>query len=237
MIKTVIIDDERLGRVNLKRLLASIDNIEIIAEFDNAQALLDNVEKLAPDLIFLDIHMPNLSGIEAAARLGGDVNFIFCTAYAEYAVEAFDLKAADYLVKPVRLERLQQAIERCNFASRQPMYLSGSHQFLLKFDEIQRMVRLDQIERFEVVGNDIALYTVYGKSYLRTPISRLEQNLDSNKYFKANRSEIISLDKVMRFEVTVGATMLAIMQSSDQIHVSRRQTKELKRLHGNTFTE
>ncbi|BBN83054.1 DNA-binding response regulator [Pseudoalteromonas sp. A25] len=232
MIKTVVVDDERLARADLKRLLANFDDIQIIAEYENAQGLIDNFDELEPDLVFLDIHMPNISGIQAAVQLRGKTQFIFCTAYAQYAVDAFDLKAVDYLVKPVRVERLKQAIERCDFTERGDPPLPDNYQLLLKFSEVQRMTRLDQVERFEVVGNDVALYTTYGKTYLRSPISRIEQRLDNNKYFKANRSEIIRLDKVVRFEASSSSTMIATMQSTVQVSISRRQVKELKRLHG-----
>lgn len=256
--KTLIVDDERLARAELKRLLAAHPQIEIVAEADSAdsaKALLQQQPDIA--LVFLDIQMPGSTGLELAAGLRADLLFVFCTAFDSYALDAFELNALDYLVKPVSPQRLAASLQRLptalpkaagDHADQQAesseqadshaappttTYLSEQHGILLKFGEQSRIVRLGEICRFESIGNHTAVYTPYGKSYVLSSLSRIEQRLDPALFFKTSRADVIRLSALAHLEPGMAAgSMLAQLQDGQQVEVSRRQVQQLKALFG-----
>ena len=243
MWKTLIVDDERLARSELKRLLQAHPNIEIVAEADSADSARDMLAA-QPDiaLVFLDIQMPGCTGLELAAELRPNLFFVFCTAFDSYALDAFALNALDYLVKPIVPQRLAQSLSRLPAAQAGAVtasdntnqnYLPDHHGLLLKFGENSRIVRLSEISRFESVGNHSAVYTPYGKSFVLSSLSRIEQRLDPQQFFKASRADIIRISAITALEPGVAAgSMLAILQDGQQIDVSRRQVQQLKTLFG-----
>lgn len=234
MIKTLLVDDERLARAELSRLLQAHPQISIVGQAANADEALTLLSQLEVDLVFLDIQMPGLSGLELAAQLDADLQFIFCTAFDSYALDAFGLNALDYLLKPINPERLAKALARFqNKQHDEPQrnYLPENHGLLLKFADSSRIVRLSDITRFESIGNHSAVYTSYGKSFLHSSLSKIEQRLDPQQFFKASRADIIRVSAIEQLEngVAVGS-MLAIMQDGQQVEVSRRQVQVLKQL-------
>lgn len=234
MIKTLLVDDERLARAELNRLLQAHPQISIVGQAANADEALALLSQLEVDLVFLDIQMPGLSGLELAAQLDADLQFIFCTAFDSYALDAFGLNALDYLLKPINPERLAKALARFqNKQHDEPQrnYLPENHGLLLKFADSSRIVRLSDITRFESIGNHSAVYTSYGKSFLHSSLSKIEQRLDPQQFFKASRADIIRVSAIEQLEngVAVGS-MLAIMQDGQQVEVSRRQVQVLKQL-------
>jgi len=241
MWKTLIVDDERLARSELKRLLHAHPQIEIVAEADSADSARD-ILAAQPDiaLVFLDIQMPGSSGLELAAELRPNLYFVFCTAFDSYALDAFALNALDYLVKPIVPQRLAQSLSRLPAAAAttasdnsQQSYLPDNHGLLLKFGENSRIVRLSEICRFESVGNHSAVYTPYGKSFVLSSLSRIEQRLDPQQFFKASRADIIRISAITALEPGLAAgSMLAMLQDGQQIDVSRRQVQQLKNLFG-----
>ena len=243
MWKTLIVDDERLARSELKRLLQAHPNIEIVAEADSADSARDILAEQADiALVFLDIQMPGCTGLELAAELRPNLFFVFCTAFDSYALDAFALNALDYLVKPIVPQRLAQSLSRLPASqagavtasdSGNQNYLPDSHGLLLKFGENSRIVRLSEISRFESVGNHSAVYTPYGKSFVLSSLSRIEQRLDPQQFFKASRADIIRISAITALEPGLAAgSMLAILQDGQQIVVSRRQVQQLKTLFG-----
>lgn len=244
MIRVLVVDDERLARVELKRLLSKFDDIEIVSEAKNANEAIEQLKENAIDLAFLDIQMPEISGLELAAEIGNQTLFVFCTAFSEHALDAFTLNAADYLVKPVNPERLTQTIERVRNLLREsedtpqstdaaPVtpYLPDTHGLLLKFGQSSKIVRLNEIERFESVGNHAAVYTQYGKSFIHSSLTKVEKRLDPNCFFKASRSDIIRVDNINQIQDSISpGCLVAIMNSGAEIEVSRRQAAALKQL-------
>lgn len=241
MWKTLIVDDERLARSELKRLLQAHPQIEIVAEADSADSARD-ILAAQPEisLVFLDIQMPGSTGLELAAELRPNLFFVFCTAFDSFALDAFALNALDYLVKPIVPQRLAQSLSRLPAAAAatasdnsQPSYLPDHHGLLLKFGENSRIVRLSEISRFESVGNHSAVYTPYGKSFVLSSLSRIEQRLDPQQFFKASRADIIRISAITALEPGLAAgSMLAMLQDGQQIDVSRRQVQQLKNLFG-----
>lgn len=244
--KTMIVDDERLARTELKRLLQAHPQCEVVAEAASAAEALAILAQQQIDLVFLDIQMPEVSGIELAQDIPAGTRFVFCTAYNSYALDAFSLNAIDYLLKPVAAERLAKTVARLPSAEpkggSQPVhnlpehsqpehYLPEHHGILLKFGDINRIVRLNEIYRFESVGNHAAVYSSHGKSFIHSSLARIEQKLDPAYFFKASRADIIRLDAIEHIEAGIRAgSMLAVLQDGQQIDVSRRQVQQLRLL-------
>jgi two-component system LytT family response regulator len=255
MIKTLIVDDERLARAELKRLLSVHPNIEIVGEAASAAEARQLLDTLEVDLVFLDIQMPEVSGLELAASLSNSLQFVFCTAFNSFALDAFALNALDYLVKPLDPARLAKTLQRYR-PSEQPEpavpgqapsassadpetaktaenFLPDQHGLLLKFGELNRIVRLYEISRFESIGNHTAVYTSFGKTYLHSSLSKIESRLDPQFFFKASRADIVRLDAIKQLEPGIGSgTMLAILKDGAEIEVSRRQMQSLKQTFG-----
>jgi two-component system LytT family response regulator len=236
MIKTLIVDDERLARTELKRLLAAHSQIDICAEAASAEEAKQLLAQLPIDLVFLDINMPQMTGLELAAQLKPQLQFVFCTALDSHALDAFELNALDYLVKPVDPNRLAKTLQRLieKPTHQQPVnYLSESHGLLLKFGENNRIVRLSEINRFESVGNHSAVYTAHGKSFLHSSLSKIELRLDPQQFFRASRADIIRVSAIKELEagLTVGS-MLAVLQDGQAVEVSRRQVQVLRLVFG-----
>ncbi len=255
----LIVDDERLSRLELKRLLTKFPHVTIVGEANSAKQALTLINTLAIDVIFLDIQMPQMTGLELAETFASNINFVFCTAFNEHAVDAFSLNAIDYLVKPVNPERLQQtlakiakltsvsekateiACEQANEAERLTApeslntttqnYLPENHGILLKFGESSKIVRLQEVERFESIGNHVAVYSNAGKSYLHSSLSKVERRLDPAIFFKASRSDIVRVDNIEKIEEAMNSgSLVAIMKSGQEIEVSRRQSQQLKQM-------
>lgn len=236
MINTLIVDDERLARAELKRLLSQHPQIHLVAEAASVAEARVVLEQSAIDLIFLDIQMPEVSGLEFAAELQPKLQFVFCTAFNSYALDAFALNALDYLVKPLdpqrlanTLQRVKQRTEPGQTADDSANFLPEQHGLLLKFGEVNRIVRLCEISRFESIGNHSAVYTPYGKSFLLSSLSRIESRLDPQYFFKSSRADIIRIDHIRQLEPGIAAgTMLAVLNDGSEVEVSRRQLQTLK---------
>ena len=241
--KTLIVDDERLARNELKRLLQAHPNCEVVAEAASAREALTILAEQHIDLVFLDIQMPEITGIELANEIPATTRFVFVTAYNGYALDAFSLNAVDYLLKPVAPERLAKTIGRLpvpdNTAGTDPttnseqrnneLFLPEHHGILLKFGDINRIVRLQEIYRFACIGNHAAVYTTYGKSFIYSSLARIEQKLDPAFFFKTSRADIVRLDAIEHIETGISAgAMLAVLRDGQQIDVSRRQAQQLR---------
>lgn len=236
MIKTLIVDDERLARAELKRLLAAHPHIDICAEAASSDEAKQLLTELPIDLVFLDIQMPGMTGLELAAQLNPQLQFVFCTAFDSYALDAFELNALDYLVKPIDPDRLGKTLQRLVDKPAQQHtinYLPEAHGLLLKFGESNRIVRLSEINRFESVGNHSAVYTSYGKSFLHSSLSKIEQRLDPQQFFRASRADIVRVSAIKELEagLTPGS-MLAILQDGQSVEISRRQVQVLRSVFG-----
>lgn len=231
-IRTLLVDDERLARAELRRLLAVHPQIEIVGEAAHAQEALEALDTLQPALAFLDIQMPGMSGLQLAEHIEERCQFVFCTAYDSFAIDAFGLNALDYLVKPVEPERLARTLARIRpretSAEAVVSTLPMEHGLLLKFGESARIVRLREIERFESVGNHAAVYSAHGQSFVLSSLNRIEQRLDPAHFFRVNRSCILRLDAIRSLEPDIGQGLLARTASGAEIEVSRRAAQQLR---------
>ena len=238
-INALIIDDERLARAELKRLLAPHDKINLVGEAENIQQAFELIQESKPDLLFLDIEMPGGTGIELADALAsGDCSapspkIVFCTAYDEFAVDAFALNAVDYLVKPVNPKRLASCVERLLSDDTQKLvadYLNDDFKLMVKFQERMKIIRLDDIFRFESIGNHAALHTKHGKAYLQSSLNKIEARLNPANFFRASRAELLRLDAIDSLEPTIGYGLTASLCNGQEVEISRRQASRLKEL-------
>lgn len=236
MLKVLIVDDERLARVELQRLLSAFDYVEVIGQASNGKQALEMMNAHSIDLIFLDIQMPEMSGLELAQQFDTTTKFVFCTAFNEHAVDAFSLNAIDYIVKPVNSDRLEKTLQRvqgeiAKGKTQLVEYLPDEHGLLLKLGDSSRIVRLAEVERFESIGNHVAVYCSYGKSYIYSSLSKVEKRLNPIQFFKASRSEIVRIDGIARLEEGMSpGSLVAVLMSGQEVEVSRRQVQSLKQL-------
>ncbi|MGI5309528.1 LytR/AlgR family response regulator transcription factor [Rheinheimera sp. WS51] len=231
MYKCLLVDDERLARSELKRLLKVHPQCQIIAEAQTGEEALQCLADNQIDLVFLDIQMPGLTGLQLAVHIPAQTQFIFCTAFNSFALDAFELNAVDYLLKPITSERLAKAIQKLRPTDQSacPHYLAEQHGILLKFGEKQRVVKLNEINRFESIGNHAAVYTPYGKSFIHSSLAKIEKKLDPQFFFKASRADIVRIAAISHIEPAMAeGSLLAVLEDGQQVDVSRRQAVLLK---------
>jgi len=229
-LNAIIIDDERMARQELLRLLKKHPHITVVAQAENIDQGFEAIEEHQPDIIFLDIEMPGGTGLTLAEKLKGEYPIVFCTAYDEFAVDAFALNAIDYLVKPIVPERLAETIEKFD-EQESPSELApldDDFKLMVKFGDHMKIIRLGDISRFESIGNHAAIYTSQGKAYLHSSLNKIEARLDSNTYFRASRVDILRLDAIEKLEQTVNYGLLAKLKNHADVEISRRQATKLK---------
>lgn len=244
--KTLIIDDERLARNELRRLLENFPKVNIIGEAANADEALTMIDELQPDLLFLDIQMPGKNGFELLQSIEGRTpEVVFTTAYDEYAIKAFEFNALDYLLKPVELARLSEAIHRVeeellhgSSAERTPnvpkdttRLLGENDQVFVKDGEKCWFVKLGKVRLFESMGNYVRLYFDDQKPLVLKSLNALEDRLDPATYFRANRKHIINLQWIDKIEPWFsGGLLVTLRGSNDKIEISRRQAIRFKEM-------
>ena len=241
MIRAIIIDDERLARNELKKLLMDFPEIEVISEAANASEGIEQIENLNPELVFLDIQMPGKTGFDMLGELDKTPHVIFTTAYDEYALKAFEVNALDYLVKPVEPKRLADAIQKLHLQDeREPNQMQGLNvnrsilseqdQVFVKDGERCWFVKLTDIRLFESVGNYAKVYFGPNKPLILKSLNALEERLDEKTFFRANRKHIVNLRLIDKVEPYVNGGLLLEMKGGEKIEVSRRQTVKFKEM-------
>ena len=241
MIKAIIIDDERLARNELKKLLADFPEIEVVAEAANANEGMEKIDNFGPELIFLDIQMPGKTGFEMLAEMDRTPNVIFTTAYDEYALKAFEVNALDYLLKPIEPKRLADAIQKLQGHDDRddhgsiPMnfnrsVLQENDQVFVKDGERCWFVRLMDIRLFESVGNYAKVYFGVNKPLILKSLNSLEERLDEKIFFRANRKHIVNLRLIEKVEPYFNGGLLLELKGGEKIEVSRRQTVKFKEM-------
>ena len=240
--RTLIVDDERLARNELKRLLEPYTKIEIVGEAANADEALVMIDELQPELLFLDIQMPGKNGFELLSSIEGkSPEVIFTTAYDEYAIKAFEFNALDYLLKPIDSERLKDTIHRIEENQSQPEISHAAHertekilgeadQVFVKDGEKCWFVKLGKIRLFESMGNYVRLHFDDQKPLVLKSLNNLEERLDPNTDFRANRKHIINLHWIEKIEPWFSGGLLVTLQGGDKIEISRRQAIRFKEL-------
>lgn len=219
MLKCIIIDDEPIARKGMKRLVESHPGLELAAVLETARQAELWLESNTADLIFLDIEMPGESGLDFARRLDADSMVIFTTAYSEYALESYDVEAIDYLVKPIRRERFDRAVERA-LTYRNLVSNSGEKRddeepefIIVKSDRKYIRVKLDEIRYIEGLKDYVIIHLAERKVVTRMTVKSMEDLLPQGRFIRISKSYIVSKDKVDSFDnkdVTIGNRELAI---------------------------
>ena len=241
-VRTIIIDDERLARNELKKLLQDFGEIEIIDEATNAQEGIEKIEIHNPDLIFLDIQMPGKTGFDLLEELDRAPKVIFTTAYDEFALKAFEVNALDYLLKPIETRRLHDAIQKLHHEeSRSKSSLIGEgvsptgilredDQVFVKDGERCWFVKLGDIRLFESVGNYAKVFFGSNKPLILKSLNSLEERLDEKVFFRANRKHIINTRWIDKIEPYFNGGLMLDLKGGEKIEVSRRQTVKFKEM-------
>jgi two-component system LytT family response regulator len=246
-IRAIIADDEPLARRGIRQLLAPHGDVAIVAETRNGRETVRALRELQPDLLFLDVQMPELDGFDVLDEIGA--NFmpavIFVTAYDEFAVRAFEAHALDYLVKPLEEARFSQALEhmRERLRSAKAVDLSRKLAALLATREQERakqrivvptsrgdlVIDADEINWIEADDYYAAIHARQGRHLIRESLASLEQRLDSARFVRAHRSAIVNVDRVREVRTEQGETIL-LLGGGVRVRVSRRRRARVTRL-------
>lgn len=237
----IIIDDERLARNELKKMLAVHPEIEIIGEAVNADEGLRLINEFNPDLIFLDVQMPVKTGFDLLEELEKVPTVVFTTAYDEYAIRAFEVNALDYLLKPIDPKRLSDAVQKFLAIDEKEMLfsenrseirlsLSESDQVFVKDGEKCWFVKLAEIRLFESVGNYARVFFGPNKPLILKSLNSLEERLDPRTFFRANRKHIVNLRMIEKVEPFFNGGLLLEIKGGEKIEVSRRQAVRFKEM-------
>ena len=235
--KALIIDDERLARVELKRLLSPYKEISIVGEAVNAEDAINKINDLKPDIIFLDIQMPGKNGFQMLEELDSVPTVVFTTAYDEYALKAFEFNAMDYLLKPIEPKRLEDTIKKLVEKNRKEVLslidkpvLSEDDQVFVKDGERCWFIKLLNVRLFESEGNYVRLYFEDHKPQILRTLNYLDERLDNKVFFRANRKHIINLKWIENIEPWLNGGLLVKLKGGNKIEVSRRQAIKFKEM-------
>jgi two-component system LytT family response regulator len=242
MIRALIIDDERLARQELKNLLQTFDQIQIVGESGNVDEALVMIDKENPDLIFLDIQMPGKNGFELLEEIQGNApDVVFVTAYDEYALKAFEVNALDYLMKPVDEERLGELVDQLEVKINKKKEkqetvvesddkLDITDQVFLKDGEKCWFVQLEKIRLFESEGNYVRVYFDESRPLILKSLNALTDRLSEKYFFRASRKHILNLRWIEKVETWFNGGLLVILKDGTKVEVSRRQSVKLKEM-------
>jgi len=222
--KAIIVDDERLARAELRRLLRAHVDVEIVGEARNGEEALAAVAATQPDLIFLDIQMPGMTGFDVLERLDDVPQVIFTTAFDQYALRAFEVNALDYLTKPIPPARLAAALTRVRPRTG-PARLD---QIFLRDGDRCWLVRLLDVVLLESEGNYTRLCFGRERPLIRRSLNALEAALDPSMFFRANRGQMINLKAVQKTSVGPGGTLVVELRGGSAVELSRRRETRLR---------
>ncbi|HLH18460.1 MAG TPA: LytTR family DNA-binding domain-containing protein [Bryobacteraceae bacterium] len=226
--RALLIDDERLARAELARLLAAHPEIEIAGEARNGEEALQQIARLDPDVLFLDIQMPGMTGFELLERLEDVPQVIFTTAYDQYAIRAFEVNALDYLLKPIAPARLAAALARLR-ARPNPRGTRLEQVFVRDGDRCW-IVRVPDIFLLESEGNYTRVYFAGERPLIRRSLNALEAQLDPATFFRAGRREIINLKWIDRVDLAVSGALTVTLRGGRTVELSRRQSARLREI-------
>lgn len=231
-LRVIVVDDERLAREEIKRHLLAFPELELCGEAEDMDQALVLIKEQAPDLLLLDVQMPGGSGFELLESLEDMPDVIFVTAFDQYAVQAFEASALDYLVKPVRTERFAMAMEKVmqRFRSRSKQNLQHEQQLFVKEGDRMYVVKVNDIYRIESSGNYARIYSDQHKLLIKRSLNQMEKTLDTNQFLRINRNDIIQL-RFVQYVETISKSRLKIrLHTGTELIVSARQSVAFRNL-------
>lgn len=234
--KALIVDDERLARKELMKLLEEHPSIEIVGEAMNAEEAINMVNDLNPDLLFLDIQMPGKTGFQLLEELDAVPFVVFTTAYDEFALKAFEVNALDYLLKPIQADRLSETVSKIldkeksksSSVRSADKKLGLNDQVFVKDGDRCWFVSLNNVRMFESDGNYIKVYFDSNRPMIHKSLNALDEKLDERAFFRASRKHIINLSWVESIEQWFNGGLMVKLKGGDKVEVSRRQAAKFK---------
>lgn len=234
--KALVVDDERLARKELQKLLKPFKDLKIVGEAANSDEAIKLIDEHKPDLIFLDIQMPGKTGFELLDDLEETPLIIFTTAYDDFALQAFEVNAIGYLVKPVQLDRLNEAVDKAfklysqkkDVKKRPEQKLDLDDQVFVKDGDKCWFVSLSKIRLFESDGNYIKVYFDNNRPMIHKSLNSLDEKLDDRNFFRASRKHIVNLSWVEKIEPWFNGGLMVVLKGGDKVEVSRRQAAKFK---------
>lgn len=240
-IRTLIVDDEALGRERLRTLLAALPGVAVVGECCDGAEAIAGIRRLDPDLVFLDVQMPGIDGFQVLAEIGiaGAPAVVFATAYDEFALRAFDANAVDYLLKPIGQARLSAAVERVRERLRgtrgrppdprleallEGLDAAGGFRdrIAVRVGERFRVVRTEEVLYFEAAGNYVRIHAPSEKLLLRATMAELERTLDPRRFLRIHRSSIVNADQVVMIDPWGIGEHLLTLRDGSRVRSSRR---------------
>jgi two-component system, LytTR family, response regulator len=234
MIRALLVDDEELARDRLRRLLAESPDVQIVGEAADGTEAMERIAELTPAVVFLDIQMPGCTGLEVAAALSDPrPHIVFCTAYDRYAIDAFELHAVDYLLKPINRARLAQALDRVRAGAAPPAFdaavqaAAPVRRFLGRKGNRFRVVAASDVLAF-VSENGLTKLLAAGEHYWVSPtLNDLEARLDAAQFCRISRAAIVNLDAIEELTPSASGNGEVTLRDGTKLEVSRRRFKEL----------
>ncbi len=223
--KAVLVDDEPLARFELRRLLRAHPEVVIVGEAKDGNDALRMIREFTPEILFLDIQMPGMTGFDLLEKIDGDLPaVIFTTAYDQHAIKAFEVNALDYLLKPIPPERLAAALNRLG---KRPA-ASRLSQVFVRDGERCWIVRLSDIFLLESEGNYTRLCFATHRPLIRRSLNSFEQQLDPQMFFRANRRQILNLNWIESTALAVDGGLSIRLRGGQTIDLSRRRSDDLR---------
>ena len=215
--KCIIVDDNKMARMALKQLVSQVQNLETVAECSNAMEAYNQLANNSIDLIFLDIEMPEMSGIDLIKKLGAKKPLIiFTTAKTDYAVEAFELNVVDYLVKPITQGRLVQAVEKAQEtldSNKQEVKVEEQGFVFVKDNGMLKRISIDDILFLEAMGDYVKVHTAPKFHVVHATLKSIEEKLPSTKFLRVHRSYIVAINKIDFIQegtISIGKTTIPV---------------------------
>jgi two-component system LytT family response regulator len=242
-LRVVIVDDEPLARTVVREYLAAHPGVEVVAECGNGFEAVKAVSELSPDLMFLDVQMPKLSGFEVLELVGKDVPVIFTTAYDQYALRAFEVHAVDYLLKPFSEERFAEALSRgrARLQSREALWVEALisdsrprpgplERVLIRDGSQVHVLPVDRIDYVEA-QDDYVSFRSEGKQFLKDQtLGSVEASLDPARFVRIHRSYLLNIERIARVELYAKDSRVAILRDGSRLPVSRTGYARLAKL-------
>lgn len=230
-IRAVIVEDSRLARNELKELMKKYEGIELVGEAENVDDGFELIQTEKPDLLFLDINMPEKDGFELLEMLDEVPITVFTTAFDEYAIKSFEYNALDYLLKPVSekrfgmaLEKVRTKMETTNQDSDKTKKLTAKSQIFIKDGESCWLVKIGDISLFEIVGNYTRVFFDDKKPLLYKSLNQVEEKLPEESFFRANRQQIVNTNFIENVVPWFNGKLKLTLKNGGEVEVSRRQS-------------
>ncbi|WP_036379905.1 LytTR family DNA-binding domain-containing protein [Muricauda sp. MAR_2010_75] len=231
-IKAVIVEDSRLARNELKELIKKYGDIELLGEAENVDNGFELIQNTTPDVLFLDINMPEKDGFELLEMLDEVPITVFTTAFDEYAIKSFEYNALDYLLKPVSEKRFAMAMDKVKAKlenadegkGAETKKLSENSQIFIKDGEACWLVKIGDISLFEIVGNYTRVYFEDKKPLLYKSLNQVEEKLPETSFFRANRQQIVNTNYIENVVPWFNGKLKLTLKNGEEVEVSRRQS-------------